>query len=149
MYSETTAEKVMKKLIAASLSFLVVVVATTFNGAAKADTLVSGKLIYPSADMPSQLVCAVSSVTRQRLCTRTRTGDRTFLLSLPAGRYFFSAEVGKIKAWMTTFNIECGFPCSRNEVRAIAVDIDGRDTLRGLCVCDWYTNEAEIVFPND
>lgn len=50
---------------------------------------------------------------------------------------------------MTTLNGECGAPCASNEIRAIAVEVDGRDSLVGLCPCDWYTGEANIVFPFD
>lgn len=112
-------------------------------------TLVKGRLIYPSDYMPAQIVCAVSASNRRSLCTKTKEGDSGFVMRLPPGRYFFYAEANGVKAWMTTFNIECGAPCASNEIRAIAVEVDGRDSLDGLCPCDWYTGEANIVFPYD
>jgi hypothetical protein len=119
------------------------------SAAAEPMTLVKGRLIYPSDYMPAQIVCAVSTSNRKRLCTKTKEGDRGFAMRLPPGRYFISAEANGVKAWMTTFNGECGDPCASNEIRAIAVEVDGRDSLDGLCPCDWYTGEANIVFPFD
>jgi hypothetical protein len=124
-------------------------VITMASAVAEPITLVKGRLIYPSDYMPAQLVCAVSTSTRMRLCTKTKEGDRGFAMRLPPGRYFFSAETNGVKAWMTTFNGECGDRCASNEIRAIAVEVDGRDSLDGLCPCDWYTGEAKIVFPFD
>lgn len=112
-------------------------------------TLVKGRLIYPSDYMPAQIVCAVSVSNRKRLCTKTKEGDKGFAMRLPPGRYFFSAEANGVKAWMTSLNGECGAPCASNEIRAIAVEVDGRDSLDGLCPCDWYTDEDSIVFPFD
>lgn len=129
--------------------FLLTTMGSWHSASAEPMTLVKGRLIYPSDYVPAQIVCAVSTSNRKRLCTKTREGDKRFVIRLPPGRYFISAEANGIKAWMTTFNGECGAPCASNEIRAIAVEVDGRDSLEGLCPCDWYTGEANIVFPFD
>jgi hypothetical protein len=59
-------------------------------------TLVKGRLIYPSDYMSAQIVCAVSASNRRRLCTKSKEGDSGFVMRLPPGRYFFSAEANGV-----------------------------------------------------
>lgn len=111
---------------------------------------VSGKLIYPSDWLPPQLVCAVPVDGGNRLCTRVKEGQNTFNIRVPVGRYYFSSEYKGSKAWLTTYDTECGANCGGAPVSARIVRIEeynlAPDSVTGLCVCDWY-NTGEITFP--
>lgn len=109
-------------------------------------TWVSGRLIYPSEFMPGQKVCAVSVSDEREVCTYTRPDETKFRLFLPTGDYFFYAQVEENRAWFTSFDLECGYPCRNNTVHAILVEVDGRAGLNGICPCDWYTNDDDIIF---
>lgn len=110
---------------------------------------VTGKLIYPSEDMPAMLVCAVTIDSQKRFCVKTVENQFTFSMEIPPNDYIFSAETSNnpdYKAWMTSFNIDCGTPCGDNPIHVLKVKVE-RNTVSEICPCDWYTKKEDLIFP--
>lgn len=110
---------------------------------------VTGKLIYPSDYLPSMIVCAVSINEQKRLCIKTIEGQSTFSMKVPPDTYMFSAETpdnNNMKAWMTSFHLNCGEPCQDNPIHVLKVKVD-KNNVREICPCDWYTKPEMLIFP--
>lgn len=138
----------MKKSIGIGLSLISTL---SFNYSVNAGfmVMVKGNLIYPSDYLPAMVVCAVNINSKKRYCIKTKEEQSTFSMKIPSGKYLFSAETEDFpdkKAWMTNFNIECGYPCSNNPVYVTIVEIYSGVTT-GICPCDWYTDENKLIFP--
>ena len=130
-----------------SLTFLLIALGLQNPVVAQGMGTISGKLIYPSSYMPSQVVCAIETHSLKRFCIRTNEGDRVFSMKIPTGNYYLSSEVGKLTAWFTTYNVRCGANCSSQKVQAQVVSIrHAGDSARDICVCDWYTPDEQISF---
>ena len=112
---------------------------------------VKGQLIFPSEELPSMIVCAVplNSEQKQRLCVKTVENKPTFSIKIPPGEYLFSAEIPNYykKAWMTSFQLDCGAPCHDNPIHVLKVKV--KNPVTEICPCDWYTKKEDLIFPDN
>jgi len=114
-----------------------------------ADGEVSGSICYPSEFIPAMTVFFRNLETEELVATAIVENQTDYSITLPVGQYlaFAYPNEGSTISGAYTQAVPCGLGSDCADHSLIVVDVQPGQSVEGVNLCDWYTQDTIPVKP--
>ena len=111
--------------------------------------LVSGRICYPSDDLPAMKLYFESTTDDRLISYQTQEGQNTYTVELEAGTYhaYIWLPEDVLGGGMYSKAVPCGLKVDCTDHSLIPVIVKPKQETSGVDVCDWYAPPGEVPLP--
>lgn len=136
-----------------SMLFCVAMILTTCypkeQPAPSSSGIVSGKICYPSDDLPAMMLYFESTTDGRLISYQTQKGQSSFAIELEPGIYHAYVWLPDdiLGGGMYSEAVPCGLKVDCKNHSLVPVIVKPKHITRGVDICDWYAPLGEVPLP--
>ena len=122
---------------------------STGQSAPSTSGIVSGKICYPSDDLPAMNLYFESTTDDQLISYQTHEGQNSYAVELEAGTYhaYIWLPGDILSGGMYSEAVPCGLKVDCTDHNLVPVIVKPGKETSGVDVCDWYAQPGEVPLP--
>ena len=122
---------------------------STGQSAPSTSGIVSGKICYPSDDLPAMNLYFESTTDDRLINYQTHEGQNSYAVELEAGTYhaYIWLPGDILSGGMYSEAVPCGLKVDCTDHNLVPVIVKPGKETSGVDVCDWYAQPGEVPLP--